>query len=283
MKIWIDGQFYTKEEAQVSVFDHGLLYGDGVFEGIRFYGRKVFKLQEHVDRLFFSAQFIMLELKWTPEEVSKAIEEVVMAGDLEDGYLRVVVSRGTGNLGLSPYSCPASKLIIIADKIALYPQEHYDNGLEIITSSVRRPTPAALSPQVKSLNYLNNIMAKMEAIRAGVLEALMLNEQGNVAECTGDNIFIVKKGCVYTPFVADGCLDGITRQVVIEICQDLEIPVQEKTLNSYDVVTAEECFLTGTAAEVIPVTKLDGRVIGAGVPGPVIQRIRGEFQRRTRQ
>lgn len=281
MKIWIDGEYFDKDKATVSVFDHGLLYGDGVFEGIRFYGRKVFKLKEHVDRLFYSARFIMLDIAWTPQEVSDIIEKVVLEGELEDGYIRVVVSRGTGNLGLSPFSCPKSKLIIICDKIALYPQEHYDNGLEIITSSVRRPTPASLSPQVKSLNYLNNIMAKMEAIRAGVLEALMLNEQGNVAECTGDNIFIIKDGTVYTPLVSDGCLDGITRRVALSICQDLGIPAIERTLNSYDVMTADECFLTGTAAEVIPVTKLDGRPLGTGIPGVVTQRIRSEFQRRT--
>ncbi len=282
MKIWIDGNFVAKEDAQISVYDHGMLYGDGVFEGIRFYNKKVFKLQEHVDRLFFSARYIMLEIGMTPEEISNAIVRTVEEDTLVDGYLRVVVTRGQGSLGLNPSSCPKSRVIIISDKIALYPQEHYDNGLAIITSSVRRPTPAALCPQVKSLNYLNNIMAKMEATRAGVLEALMLNEQGNVAECTGDNIFIVKKGIVYTPFVADGCLDGITRQVVLDICAELGITAIEKTLNRYDLLCSDECFLTGTAAEVVPVTKLDGYEIGDGRPGPVMARILERYQTHTK-
>lgn len=282
MKIWIDGEFVTKENAHVSVFDHGLLYGDGVFEGIRFYSKNIFKLKEHVERLFFSARYIMLNIGMSPEEVSKAISQTVAEGDLDDGYIRVVVTRGTGNLGLNPFLCPKSRLIIIVDSIALYPAEHYENGLAIITSSVRRPTPAALCPQVKSLNYLNNIMAKVEAVRAGVLEALMLNEQGYVAECTGDNIFIVKKGTVYTPLVSDGCLDGITRQVVLEICKELNIPAIERTLNKFDIMSANECFLTGTAAEVIPVTKLDDDAIGAGKPGTVTQRIRERFQMHTR-
>lgn len=283
MKIWIDGNYVEKEAAQVSVFDHGLLYGDGVFEGIRFYNKKVFKLKEHVDRLFFSARYIMLDIGFSPEAVAAAINQTVLDGDLKDGYIRVVVTRGTGNLGLSPTNCTKARLIIITDKIALYPKEHYENGLQIITSSVRRPTPAALSPQVKSLNYLNNIMAKVEAIRAGVLEALMLNEQGNVAECTGDNIFIVKNGIVHTPFVTDGCLDGITRMVVLEICAQLNIPAIEKTLNRFDILCADECFLTGTAAEVIPVTDLDGRMIGNGKPGPVFAKILDAYQTQTRQ
>lgn len=282
MKIWIDGNYVEKNAAQVSVFDHGLLYGDGVFEGIRFYGRKVFKLKEHVDRLFFSARYIMLDIGMTPDEVSNAITQTVMDGALDDGYIRVVVSRGTGNLGLNPANCEKARVIIITDKIALYPKEHYENGLSIITSSTRRPTPAALSPQVKSLNYLNNIMAKVEATRAGVLEALMLNEQGNVAECTGDNIFIVKNGIVYTPFVADGCLDGITRGVVLDICGELGITAIEKTLNRFDIMCADECFLTGTAAEVIPVTDLDGRKIGEGKPGPVFARILNSYQNLTK-
>lgn len=283
MKIWIDGQFVEKEAAMVSVYDHGLLYGDGVFEGIRFYGRKVFKLKEHVDRLFFSARFIMLEIGMTPEALSDAIIRTVAEDELEDGYIRVVVSRGAGNLGLNPYSCPKSKVIIISDSITLYPSEYYENGLEIITSSTRRPTAGSLSPQVKSLNYLNNIMAKVEAVQAGVLEALMLNEQGYVAECTGDNIFIVKDGVVYTPPVSDGCLDGITRQVVLGVCGELGITAIERTMTRYDILTADECFLTGTAAEVIPVTKLDGRMIGNGKPGPVIGSIRSCYQSHTRE
>lgn len=283
MKIYLDGNYVDKDTAQVSVFDHGLLYGDGVFEGIRFYDRKVFKLKEHVDRLFFSARYIMLDIGLTPDEVSAAIVKIVEDGTLNDGYIRVVVTRGTGNLGLSPVNCEKARLIIITDKIALYPKEHYENGLSIITSATRRPTPAALCPQVKSLNYLNNIMAKLEAIRAGVLEALMLNEQGNVAECTGDNIFIVKNGIVYTPFVADGCLDGITRMAVLEICEKLGIPALEKTLNRFDILCADECFLTGTAAEVIPVTDLDGRKIGVGTPGPVFARILKAYQKMTRE
>ena len=281
MKIWIDGKFLAKDEATVSVFDHGLLYGDGVFEGIRFYNKKVFKLKEHVDRLFYSARYIMLEIGMTPEQVSQAIEDTVAADELVDGYIRVVVSRGPGNLGLNPFLCPKSCLIIIVDSIALYPKEHYENGLAIITSSTRRPTPAALCPQVKSLNYLNNIMAKVEAVRAGVLEALMLNEQGYVAECTGDNIFIVKNGTVYTPLVSDGCLDGITRRAVLDICQELGIPAIERTLNSYDIMSADECFLTGTAAEVIPVTKLDGKELGSGKPGETTLRILARYREIT--
>lgn len=283
MKIWIDGQFVEKEAATVSVYDHGLLYGDGVFEGIRFYDRKVFKLKEHVDRLFFSARYIMLDVGMTPEALSEAICKTVEEDELENGYIRVVVTRGTGNLGLNPYSCPKARVIIISDSITLYPSEYYENGLEIITSATRRPTSAALSPQVKSLNYLNNIMAKVEAIRAGVLEALMLNEQGYVAECTGDNIFIVKNGTVYTPPVSDGCLDGITRQVVLSVCKELSIPAEERTMTRFDILSADECFLTGTAAEVIPVTNLDGRVIGNGKPGPVIARIRACYQSHTHE
>lgn len=283
MKIWLNGSYVEKDAAQVSIFDHGLLYGDGVFEGIRFYDRKVFRLKEHVDRLFYSARYIMLDIGYTPEEVAETINNAVQSEELTDGYIRVVVTRGVGNLGLSPTNCEKATLIIIVDKIALYPREHYENGLKIITSSVRRPTPGALCPQVKSLNYLNNIMAKIEAIRAGVLEALLLNEQGNVAECTGDNIFIVKDGTVYTPFVADGCLDGITRKVVLELCEQLGIPAVEKTLNRFDILCADECFLTGTAAEVIPVTDLDGRVIGNGKPGAVFARILNAYQTLTKQ
>lgn len=281
MKIWLDGTLVDQQDAKLSVFDHGTLYGDGVFEGIRFYNHRVFRLDDHIKRLYQSARFIMLDIPYTFDEMIKATCETVAASGLKDGYIRLVVTRGAGNLGLNPFNCPRASVYIIADKISLYDEKYYREGLELITSSVRRPTPAALSPQVKSLNYLNNIMAKTEAIRYGVLEALMLNEQGNVAECTGDNIFIVKEGVVYTPPVSDGGLDGITRRVVMEICEILHIPCVERTMNRYDLIIADECFLTGTAAEVIPVSALDGRHIGCGNERPVTQKILNKFKELT--
>jgi branched-chain amino acid aminotransferase len=268
MKIWLDGNLVDESEAKVSVFDHGLLYGDGVFEGIRFYNGRIFRLEEHIRRLFDSSRAIILNLPWTQEEVCRFTCETVAANGLTDGYIRLVVTRGAGELGLNPYLCPVPSMFIIASTIQLYPKEHYEKGLSIITCATRRPAPGALMPQVKSLNYLNNIMAKVEAIQANALEAVMLNEQGYVAECTGDNLFIMKNGKLLTPLISDGALDGITRDVIIEIAGNLGVPFVERSLTRYDIFTADECFLTGTAAEVIPVVALDRRVIGTGEPGP---------------
>lgn len=281
MKIWLDGKLVNQEEAKVSVFDHAVLYGDGVFEGIRFYNNRVFRLRAHLARLYDSARYIMLNIPFNREELTHAICDTIRESGLKDGYIRLVVTRGMGSLGLNPFSCPTPSVFIIADKISLYDQKYYDEGLDLVTSSVRRTTPSALSPQVKSLNYLNNIMAKMEAIQHGALEALMLNEQGNAAECTGDNIFIVKNNVVSTPPVIDGALDGITRRVVLEICTNLGIEVRECSINRYDITCADECFLTGTAAEVIPVSRLDGREIGDGKPGEITKRILLRFRELT--
>ncbi|HSP41652.1 MAG TPA: branched-chain-amino-acid transaminase [Luteolibacter sp.] len=279
MKIWLDGKLVDQSEAKISVFDHGLLYGDGVFEGIRFYSGRVFRLEEHIQRLFDSARAIILKMPWTQEEVCRHTCETVAANGLTDGYIRLVVTRGAGELGLNPYLCPKPSMFIIASTIQLYPEEFYRDGLSIITCATRRPTPAALMPQVKSLNYLNNVMAKVEAIQCGAMEAVMLNEQGYVAECTGDNLFLVKNGTLVTPLISDGALDGITRSVIIEIAGDLGVPVVEKSLTRYDIFTADECFLTGTAAEVIPVVELDRRTIGSGKPGPLTARFLDAFHK----
>ncbi|MCB1131620.1 MAG: branched-chain-amino-acid transaminase [Verrucomicrobiae bacterium] len=279
MKIWLDGKLVDESEAKISVFDHGVLYGDGVFEGIRFYNGRVFRLEEHVRRLFDSSRAIILDLPWTQEEVCRFTCETVAANGLTDGYIRLVVTRGAGELGLNPYLCPKPTMFIIASSIKLYPDEHYQNGLSIITCATRRPAPGALMPQVKSLNYLNNIMAKVEAIQANALEAVMLNEQGYVAECTGDNLFLIKNGELHTPLISDGALDGITRGVIIELARDLGVPVIERSLTRYDIFTADECFLTGTAAEVIPVVALDRRVIGSGKPGPFTGRFLDAFHK----
>lgn len=269
LKIWYDGNLVDESEAKVSVFDHGLLYGDGVFEGIRFYNGKVFRLAEHVERLFDSSKAIMLELPWSRDEVIDHTLKTIRANQLVDGYVRLLVTRGVGSLGLSPESCDRPSMIIIAADIQLYPQSDYEVGLKVVTCATRRPTHSSLSPQVKSLNYLNNVMAKVEAQRAGAREGLMLNEQGYVAECTGDNVFIVKKGVVYTPPVSDGGLDGITRGVIFELAEQLGVLLKQKTMTRFDIMTADECFLTGTAAEVIPAVELDHRAIGDGIPGPM--------------
>lgn len=279
MKIWLDGHLVDEAEAKISVFDHGLLYGDGVFEGIRIYNGRIFRLEEHIRRLFDSARAILLELPWSQEDVCRFTCETSAANGLSDGYIRLVVTRGPGELGLSPYLCPHPSMFIIASSIKLYPEEHYESGLAVITCATRRPTPAALMPQVKSLNYLNNIMAKVEAIQANALEAVMLNEQGYVAECTGDNLFILKNGELSTPLISDGALDGITRGVIFELAAELGIPVRERSLTRYDVFTADECFLTGTAAEVIPVISLDRRKIGDGKPGSQTRRFIEAFRR----
>lgn len=278
-KIWLDGQLVDESEAKISVFDHGLLYGDGIFEGIRFYSGRVFKLEEHIKRLFLSAKSILLQLPWTQQEVIQATVDTIKANGLTNGYVRLVITRGTGGLGLNPYLCPKPSMFIIAKTIQLYPVENYENGLELITCATRRPTPASLSPQVKSLNYLNNVMAKIECIQAGVMEGIMLNEQGYVAECTGDNVFIIKNGEILTPPVSDGSLDGITRQVIFDLCQIEDIKISEKSMTRYDLYTAEEAFLTGTAAEVIPFVKLDQREIGDGKPGEITKKLSQAFKK----
>ena len=281
MKIYIDGEFYDKENAKISVFDHGLLYGDGVFEGIRFYNGRVFRLEEHIDRLFDSARAIALNIGLDKPAVIEATLETIRQNNLQDGYIRLVVTRGVGDLGLNPMLCPKASMIIIASKITLYSAEKYENGLDVVTCSTRRIPHGALSPMVKSLNYLNNVMAKIEAQNAGAGEGLMLNEQGFVSECTGDNIFIIKNGVISTPPIAAGALAGVTRAVVFDLAAELGIPIREPMMTRYDIFTADECFLTGTAAEVIPAVKLDTRPIGDGKPGPITQRLIGRFRELT--
>jgi len=281
MWIYLNGEFVPKNEAKVSVFDHGFLYGDGIFEGIRCYQGNVFRLDDHLKRLYESALSIMLEIPLSYEEMKEAVLETVRKNQLQDAYIRLIVSRGEGDLGLDPRSCPQAQVIIIAGQIKLYPQELYDNGMEVVTIPTRRNVPDALNPKIKSLNYLNNILAKIEATRAGVMEALMLNTEGYVCECTGDNIFIVKNGRVITPPTYLGALDGITRRVIMDICRDQGIECAEEPFTRHDVFVADECFLTGTAAEVIPVTKLDGRKIGTGMPGPLTKQLIAEFRKRV--
>lgn len=267
--IYLNGSYVPEEDAKVSVFDHGFLYGDGVFEGIRAYNGRVFKLDEHLDRLYDSAKSIMLNVPETKEEMQEAILESIRQNKLQDAYLRVVVSRGVGDLGLDPRNCPKATTIIIACSIRLFPQELYEKGLSVVTVATRRNVPDALDPKIKSLNYLNNILVKIEASRAGVLEAIMLNAQGYVCEGSGDNIFIVKKGKILTPPTYVGALEGITRQAVMDLAEEAGYTLLEQPFTRHDLYVADECFLTGTAAEVIPVIDVDGRSIGSGVPGPV--------------
>ncbi len=278
MKVYIDGQLLDEKDAKISVFDHGLLYGDGVFEGIRIYNGRVFRLEEHIRRLYDCARSILLNIPISKEEMIKATVATVAANGLKEGYIRLVLTRGAGPLGLSPYTCPKASIIIIATAIKLYPDSAYENGLTMATVATRRPSHDILSPQVKSLNYLNNIMAKVEAIQAGAEEGLMLNDVGLVAECTGDNIFIVRDGVITTPPLTAGALDGITRGVVFDIAKDLGITIREKDISRHDVFIADECFLTGTAAEVIAAVKLDQRLIGDGKPGPVTNRVITRFR-----
>ncbi len=267
MKVFVDGKFYDESKAKISVFDHGLLYGDGVFEGIRAYNGRVFRLQDHIDRLFYSAKAIMLDIPMTHEQLMKATVETCRRNDLKDGYIRLVVTRGVGTLGLNPFKCPKGSVIIIAGKIQLYPPALYKKGMEIITVATTRNLHNAVNPAIKSLNYLNNILAKIEALNSGMEEALMLNADGYVAECTGDNVFIVKGDKLFTPPLYAGALYGITRGVAIELAEAAGLTVEETNLTRYDCYNADECFLTGTGAEVIPVVKIDGRVIGTGQPG----------------
>ncbi|MFM7113982.1 MAG: branched-chain-amino-acid transaminase [Planctomycetota bacterium] len=280
--IFLNGELVPRERAVVSVYDHGLLYGDGVFEGLRFYGGKVFKLREHLDRLEESARHIHLVIPSTMDALARDVEACVKASGMADGYVRLVVTRGVGNLGLDPRSCPRPQVIIIADAISLYPAEMYEKGMEIVTASTIRNHPNALSPRVKSLNYLNNIMAKLEAARAGVPEAIMLNHVGEVAECTADNIFVVERGRLRTPPRSAGILAGITRATVIDLARQASVPFAEETLTRHDIFAASEMFLTGTGAEIIPVTKVDGRPIGDGSPGPVTRLLRGKYHELVR-
>ncbi len=281
MKIYLDGQYVDEADAKISVFDHGLLYGDGIFEGIRLYQGNIFRLDEHLDRLWRSAKAILLDIPISRREMVEAVCESCRRNGLRDGYIRLVVTRGVGDLGLSPWLCPKPTVFIIADKITLYPPEYYTTGLSLVTVATRRLGPAALPPMVKSLNYLNNILAKIEARQAGALEAIMLNDAGYVAECTGDNVFIVCGGRLLTPAAQQGALKGITRGAIFSVAQALALPVEEHDLTRYDLWNADECFLTGTGAEVIPVVKLDGREIGDGKPGPVTNRVLAEFRRRV--
>lgn len=281
--VYVDGKMVPKEKASVSVFDHGLLYGDGVFEGIRSYNGRVFRLEDHVDRLYDSARAIMMTIPITRQEMIKAVIKTLQKNKLVDAYIRLVVTRGKGDLGLDPRKCPKPTIIVITDKIQLYPPEFYNKGLQIISSSIQRATPSVLSPRIKSLNYLNNILAKIEAIQAGVIEAIMLNLDGYVCECTGDNIFIIKGDAVITPPEHMGILKGITRDVVIEIAAGLNLSVREKVFTMYDVYTADECFLTGTAAEIIPIINVNGREIGTGKPGKFTHRLMGIFKELTQK
>ncbi len=284
MKIYIDGKYCTEKTARVSVFDHGLLYGDGIFEGIRAYNHRIFKLEEHVKRLFDSAKAIMLDIPLSPTQIMRAVSRTCWMNRVKDGYIRLVVTRGIGNLGLNPFTCKRPTVIIIAGKIKLYPPAMYRRGLDMVTVPTTRNASSALNPAIKSLNYLNNVLAKIEAIRAGVLEAVMLNAQGNVAECTGDNLFIVRGGQIHTPPISAGALGGITRQVVMQLAQEhLGVEAQETTLTRYDIFTADECFLTGTGAEIIPAVKLDGRTIGTGKPGLITRRLMQAFHDLTKQ
>ena len=283
LKIYINGKLVNKSQAKVSVFDHGLLYGDGVFEGIRSYNRLVFKLKEHIDRLFDSGKSIMLKVPLTKQEMIKAVINTLKANKLDDAYIRIVITRGEGDLGLDPRKCKGHEtVIIITDKVALYPGKLYKKGLKIITVPTVRNLPEAVNPQIKSLNYLNNILAKIEAINCGYQEAIMLDSMGYVAECTGDNIFIVEKGELFTPPQCMGTLRGITRDSVLELANRFNIPAHEHVLTRHELYVSDEAFLTGTAAEIIPVIQIDGRVIGKGKPGKLTIKLIKEFKKLTR-
>ncbi|MGD8188842.1 branched-chain-amino-acid transaminase [Brevibacillus ginsengisoli] len=277
--IYLNGEMVTKENAKVSVYDHGFLYGDGVFEGIRVYNGNVFRLEEHIERLYESALSILLHIPMTPEEMIQALLETIRKNELRDAYIRLIVSRGNGNLGLDPRSCVAPNVIIIAEQLQLFPKELYETGMKIITVATRRIKPDALNPKIKSLNYLNNILVRIEAHQAGVSEALMLNSEGYVAEGSGDNVFLVKKGVLYTPPCYLGALQGITRQAILDIAESLGYKVKEEPFTRHDVYVADEVFLTGTAAEVISVVEVDGRQIKDGKPGPVTNHLLTEFRR----
>ncbi len=276
--IYLDGEFVNEDEAKVSVFDHGVLYGDGVFEGIRAYNGRIFRCEDHIERLYAAAKAIMLEIPLSKKEMTEALLETCRRNNCKDGYIRLVVTRGKGDLGLSPTKCPKATVFCIAGSITLYPEEMYTKGMPLITATQRRNKATIVDPQIKSLNYLNNILAKIEANRAGAAEALMLNHDGIVAECTGDNIFIVKDKVIYTPPIYIGILDGITRRTVMELAKKLGYEMVEKEFTLFNVYNADECFLTGTAAEAIPVTTVDGRVIGDGVAGPITKALLAAFK-----
>jgi branched-chain amino acid aminotransferase len=282
MHVYINGKLCDADNAKISVFDHGLLYGDGIFEGMRSYAGKVFRLEQHLDRLWASARAIWLEIPVSRSAVAKAVNDTLAANKLQDAYIRLIVTRGAGTLGLDPNRTSNPQVIIITDHISLYPEEFYRNGLEIVTASTTRNHPAALSPRIKSLNYLNNILAKIEGLKAGCIEALMLNHKGEVAECTGDNIFLVRGGILQTPPLDAGILEGITRDAVIELARESGREVREIPLLRHDVYIADECFLTGSAAEIIPVVKVDDRRIGDGKPGPITRDLIERFHKLTR-
>ncbi|MCR8978804.1 branched-chain-amino-acid transaminase [Brevibacillus laterosporus] len=277
--IYLNGEFVEKENAKISVYDHGFLYGDGIFEGIRVYNGNIFRLQEHIERLYESALSIMLVIPMKIEEMMDAVVETVRKNELRDAYIRLVISRGDGDLGLDPRSCKRANIVIIVEQLRLFPQELYETGLKIVTVPTRRNKPDALNPKIKSLNYLNNVMVRMEASMAGVSEALMLNSEGYVTEGSGDNIFLVKKGVIYTPPTYLGALDGITRQAIMDIARELGYVIKEEPFTRHDVYIADEVFLTGTAAEVISVSEVDARVIRDGKPGPVTKQLLEEFRR----
>lgn len=281
IKIYLDGKFVDEDDAKVSVFDHGLLYGDGLFEGIRIYGGCIFRLRQHIERLFETAHYIMLDVPHTIAEMEEIVAESCRRNNLRDGYIRLLVTRGKGTLGLAPWTCPRPSVICIASKIQLYPEEYYTEGLAIITASTRRNNHQIVNPRVKSLNYLNNIFAKIEAQNAGCFEAIMLNTEGYVAECTGDNIFVVKRGVISTPPTYQGALAGITMQAIMDLAKMDKIEVRETPMTLFEIYNADEMFLTGTAAEVIPVVKVDGRAIGSGKPGPVTKKLIKKFRERA--
>jgi branched-chain amino acid aminotransferase len=282
MIIYLDGKFCSERDAKVSVFDHGLLYGDGIFEGIRAYNGRVFKLKEHIDRLFYSAKAILLDVPLSHSEMMKAVVETCRRNKIRDGYIRLVVTRGVGTLGLNPNRCKNPSVIVIAGKIQLYPPELYRKGMEIVTVPTVRNLHSALNPAIKSLNYLNNILAKIEANQAGCEEAIMLNAEGFVAECTGDNVFIIKEGRLSTPPLSAGALYGITRRTVLEMAEEMGMTCDEPNLTRYDLFNADECFLTGTGAEIVPVVKIDGRVIGNGKPGLATQKLVVQYRALTK-
>ncbi|MGG4218971.1 branched-chain-amino-acid transaminase [Paenibacillus jamilae] len=277
--IYLDGQHVTKENAKVSVYDHGFLYGDGIFEGIRIYNGNIFKCKEHLERLYDSAKSIQLNIPLSPDEMLEAMAETIRLNDMRNGYIRLVVSRGAGNLGLDPLRCAKASVIIIVEQLAIYPEEAYLTGLKTISVSQRRNIPDALNPKIKSLNYLNNILVKIQSNYAGVGEAIMLNSQGYVTEGSADNIFIVKNGVLYTPPCYLGALEGITRNAIIDLCAKLGYSLKEQPFTLHDVYVADEVFFTGTAAEVIAAYEVDGRTIGSGVAGPVTLQLLSEFRK----
>ena len=283
MTIWLDGKLVPREQAMVSVFDHGLLYGDGVFEGIRVYNRRIFRLEQHLDRLYDSAKAIALEIPLDRAAMTEALRATIKANKKEDGYIRLVVTRGAGDLGLDPRKCPTPSVVIIVTDIQVYPAELYARGVKVITSATRQVSHDAFDPRVKSLNYLKNVLAKIDATRAGAQEAILLNAEGFVGECTADNLFTVKHGALLTPSPQDGALEGITRGAILELAGEARIPAREQRLTRFDVYTADECFLSGTGAEVMPIAEVDGRRIGTVTPGPITKRLLDAFHALVRK